>query len=230
MPDAPASTVPVLLPLPLAGPLDYRADADIPPGSFVAVGLGPRRVIGVVWDGAAGEVPAERLKPVIEVLPAPPRRVCALAAAGLAALAGAKLTPARRRVLETLRDGGAAAVAEIARRAGCGAGVVRGLIAAGLAEETLVPAAPPAPPAPACEAARLGLSPDQARAAAELTAQVAAGGFGVTLLDGVTGAGKTETYFAAIAAALAAGKQVLVLLPEIALGAQWLDRFRRRFA
>src|SRR5581483_4206067 len=119
MPDAPASTVPVLLPLPLAGPLDYRADADIPPGSFVAVGLGPRRVIGVVWDGAAGEVPAERLKPVIEVLPtpplpaavlrmamsvaeallpAPPRRVCALAAAGLAALAGAKLTPARRRV------------------------------------------------------------------------------------------------------------------------------------
>src|SRR5579884_4108198 len=268
MPDAPASTVPVLLPLPLAGPLDYRADADIPPDSSVAVGLGPRRVIGVVWDGAAGEVPAERLKPVIEVLPtpplpaamrrfiervagytlappgavlrmamsvaeallpAPPRRVCALAAAGLAALAGAKLTPARRRVLETLRDGGAAAVAEIARRAGCGAGVVRGLIAAGLAEETLVPAAPPAPPAPACEAARLGLSPDQARAAAELTAQVAAGGFGVTLLDGVTGAGKTETYFAAIAAALAAGKQVLVLLPEIALGAQWLDRFRRRF-
>ena len=72
MPDAPASTVPVLLPLPLAGPLDYRADADIPPGSFVAVGLGPRRVIGVVWDGAAGEVPAERLKPVIEVLPTPP--------------------------------------------------------------------------------------------------------------------------------------------------------------
>src|SRR6185437_9995725 len=50
-----------------------------------------------------------------------------------------------------------------------------------------------------------------------------------TVLDGVTGSGKTETYFAAIAAALEAGRQVLVLLPEIALGAQWLDRFRRRF-
>ncbi|MGH7037247.1 MAG: replication restart helicase PriA, partial [Stellaceae bacterium] len=54
-------------------------------------------------------------------------------------------------------------------------------------------------------------------------------GFGVTLLDGVTGAGKTDTYFAAVAATLAAGRQVLVLLPEIALGAQWLERFRARF-
>jgi len=51
----------------------------------------------------------------------------------------------------------------------------------------------------------------------------------VTVLDGVTGSGKTETYFAALAAALANGKQVLVLLPEIALGAQWLERFRQRF-
>ena len=51
----------------------------------------------------------------------------------------------------------------------------------------------------------------------------------MTVLDGVTGSGKTETYFAAIAAALAAGRQVLVLLPEIALGAQWLGRFRERF-
>ena len=51
------------------------------------------------------------------------------------------------------------------------------------------------------------------------------------MLDGLfTGSGKTETYFAAIAAAIAKGKQVLVLLPEIALSAQWLERFRRRFA
>jgi primosomal protein N' (replication factor Y) (superfamily II helicase) len=62
-----------------------------------------------------------------------------------------------------------------------------------------------------------------------LVGKVETGGFGVTLLDGVTGSGKTETYFAAIAAALAAGRQVLVLLPEIALGAQWLQRFRDRF-
>ena len=54
-------------------------------------------------------------------------------------------------------------------------------------------------------------------------------GFAVTLLDGVTGAGKTEVYFEAIADALRRGKQALVLLPEIALSAQWLDRFEARF-
>ena len=54
-------------------------------------------------------------------------------------------------------------------------------------------------------------------------------GFSVTLLDGVTGAGKTEVYLEAVAEAVEAGRQVLVLLPEIALTAQWLERFRRRF-
>ncbi len=73
------------------------------------------------------------------------------------------------------------------------------------------------------------LSADQQVAARRLLERTGAAGFSVTVLDGVTGSGKTETYFAAIAAALDAGRQVLVLLPEIALGAQWLDRFRRRF-
>ena len=57
----------------------------------------------------------------------------------------------------------------------------------------------------------------------------AAGGFGVTLLDGVTGSGKTEVYFEAVAAALDAGKQVLILLPEIALTQAFLERFQDRF-
>jgi primosomal protein N' (replication factor Y) (superfamily II helicase) len=162
------------------------------------------------------------------LLPPPPRRVCTTTAAGLAALAESTLTPARRRVLETLRDGGACPAAEAARRAGCGSGVVRGLISAGQVAERLLPAELPSaggawtqqgPP----------LSADQQAAARRLTERTGAGGFTVTVLDGVTGSGKTETYFTAIAQALAAGKQVLVLLPEIALGAQWLDRFRRGF-
>src|SRR5690606_28024225 len=62
-----------------------------------------------------------------------------------------------------------------------------------------------------------------------LVAQVEEGGFSTTLIDGVTGSGKTEVYFEAVAAALRAGRQVLVLLPEIALSAQWLARFRARF-
>ena len=73
------------------------------------------------------------------------------------------------------------------------------------------------------------LSEDQADAAADLVAKTQNGDPSVTLLDGVTGAGKTEVYFEAVAAALEAGKQILVLLPEIALTAQFLDRFEARF-
>jgi len=141
----------------------------------------------------------------------------------------AKLTAARRRVLQVLRDEGACSTAELARRAGCGAGRVRGLIAAGLIGEEFVSSEPAAAPTPDWQSAGPLLSRDQERAAERLVERVREGGFSVTVLDGVTGSGKTETYFAAIAAALAAGRQVLVLLPEIALGAQWLDRFKRRF-
>ena len=161
------------------------------------------------------------------------RRLWAISPAGLAALAQpmspALLTPARRRLLETLRDAPPLAAAEAARLAGCGAGVVRDLAVCGLVEERLVPAEPPAATRPDWRSPGPLLSPDQSLAARRLVSGVEAGGFGVILLDGVTGSGKTETYFAAIAAALAAGRQVLVLLPEIALGAQWLGRFRARF-
>jgi primosomal protein N' (replication factor Y) len=58
---------------------------------------------------------------------------------------------------------------------------------------------------------------------------VNAAAFEAILLDGVTGSGKTETYFEAIAAALMQGRQALILLPEIALTVQFLDRFARRF-
>ena len=53
--------------------------------------------------------------------------------------------------------------------------------------------------------------------------------FSVTLLDGVTGSGKTEVYLEAVAECLRSGRQALVLLPEIALSSQWLERFERRF-
>src|SRR5712671_706341 len=71
----PGARVRVMLPLPLPQPLDYLAprDAGVPePGSFVRVGLGSRQIVGVVWEGGgdAAELPAGRLKPVGEVLPA----------------------------------------------------------------------------------------------------------------------------------------------------------------
>jgi primosomal protein N' (replication factor Y) len=167
------------------------------------------------------------------LLPPAPRRVCTISEEGIAALVdppSKKLTPARRRVLEILRDSPADTIAETARQAGVGAGVVRGLIAAGLAVEHLAAPVLPRVEMPDWRTEGPALSPAQAHAAQRLVERVDAGAFSVTVLDGVTGSGKTETYFAAIAAALAAGKQVLVLLPEIALSAQWLERFRRRFA
>src|SRR5665213_2646976 len=139
-----------------------------------------------------------------------------------------KVAPARRGAADPAAAGRTAPLCR-SRRAGVGAPVVRGLLAAGLVAEYLTPAVPPRVEEPDWRAAGPPLSPAQSRAAMRLVERVETGGFHVTVLDGVTGSGKTETYFAAIAAALAKGKQALVLLPEIALSAQWLERFRRRF-
>jgi primosomal protein N' (replication factor Y) (superfamily II helicase) len=170
---------------------------------------------------------------VPEALQSPrPRRLCAASPTGVAALGCStterRLTRARRRVLEVL-CGGPMPAAEVARLAACGTGVVRDLITAGLVEERFASAEVPESPSPDWRLSGPALSPDQSLAAQRLVASVGAGAFRVTVLDGVTGSGKTETYFAALAAALAAERQVLVLLPEIALGAQWLERFRQRF-
>src|SRR6516164_6378586 len=230
----------VLLPLPLPEALDYLVtggSAPPEPGTFVRVPLGQRNLAGVVWDGAGDELPVERLKPILEILPGPAlrpelrrfvERVAAYttaspagAAALAEALSGKRLPRARRRVLELLRDRPPVTAAELARFAGCGAGVIRDLLAAGLVEERFASAEPPEIAPPDWRLPGPTLSPDQSIAAQRLVDSVEADGFAVTVLDGVTGSGKSETYFAAIAAALAAGRQVLVLLPEIALGAQW---------
>jgi primosomal protein N' (replication factor Y) len=139
----------------------------------------------------------------------------------------ARMTPARARVLAALAEGPRGA-AELVRAAGVSAAVVRGLADAGV----LVPVSlPPRPLFARPDPASLGppLSAQQEEAAAVLRAAVAAGGFSVTLLDGVPGSGKTEVYLEAVAQCLRLGRQALVLLPEIALSSQWLERFARRF-
>lgn len=140
----------------------------------------------------------------------------------------AKLTVQRRRVLEVAAGGSPRSAADLAEAAGVGAGVVRALADAG----TLVPvrlAAEEGFTRPDPHHTGLALSGAQGQAAAELRAAAGAGDFSVTLLEGVTGSGKTEVYFAAVAEALARGRQALVMVPEIALTAQWLERFRARF-
>ena len=164
----------------------------------------------------------------------PPRPQLAWAAApGTAGSAEAgeapRLTAARGRVLAVLDGGPPMTASDLAREAAVGAGVVKAMGKAGLLAEVALPADPPLP-VPDPDAPRATpLSAAQDAAAAALRDGMAAGGFQVTLLDGVTGAGKTEVYFEAVAEALRAGRQVLVLLPEIALGAAFLARFRSRF-
>lgn len=139
-----------------------------------------------------------------------------------------RLTDARRRVLTMLEDGFGWSRSGLAAAAGASLSVIDGLVRTGTLEEVaLQPGSPFAEPDPAF--ARLSLNAEQTRAAEALRAGVAAGGFSVSLLDGVTGSGKTEVYFEAVASALARGRQALILLPEIALTGQFLDRFEDRF-
>jgi len=139
-----------------------------------------------------------------------------------------RMTPARRALLAVLEDGVARPAPELAQAAGVSLATVRAMADAGLLLPTALAVAPmfvhpdPDHPGPV-------LSEDQAAAAAALCADVAAADFSVTLLSGVTGSGKTEVYLEAVAAALRAGRQALVLLPEIALSSQWLARFQARF-
>ena len=124
--------------------------------------------------------------------------------------------------------GRGSAAAELARVAGVTPAVVRGLADAGALVRAEVPADAPYPPLWG-QPMGAHLSGDQRAAASALRADVAAGGFGTALLYGVTGSGKTEVYLEAVAECLAQGRQALVLLPEVALTAGFLDRVEARF-
>lgn len=139
-----------------------------------------------------------------------------------------RMTGARMRVLETAEGGLAWTRSGLAHAAGVSSTVIDGLKAQGVFETVMIPPQPVVA-APDPGYAQPSLMPDQSDAAEMLRTNVAAGAFGVTLLDGVTGSGKTEVYFEAVAAALDRGKQVLILLPEIALTHAFLERFQERF-
>jgi len=140
---------------------------------------------------------------------------------------GVKMTEARGKIMSALGKGAAPNPTQLAKRAGVSASVVKGLIEAG-AIETRIAETSALFDAPDPHRQGVTLEPEQQRAAATLSGAVGRG-FSVSLLEGVTGSGKTEVYFEPVAAALKAGQQVLVLVPEISLTAQWLDRFRSRF-
>ena len=138
-----------------------------------------------------------------------------------------KLTPLRAAAVERL-GGRQGSVRELARHGGVSEGVIRGLVKAGVLTSIAVSPDTP-PPVPDPDFAPPVLSYEQAVAAEDIARAVAGHDFAPFVLDGVTGSGKTEVYFEGIAAALRAGGQTLVLVPEIALTAPWLDRFAARF-
>ncbi len=255
----------VMVPVAVEAPYTYRAPAefDLRPGDIVAVPLGPRDVIGVVWDDPPDPtIGHNRLRPVAAKYDAPPvpeavrrfvdwvanytlaqrgmvLRMVLRAPGGLAPenpIAGVRragadperMTAARKRVLDLLDGDLAWSKSGLAAAAGVSSSVVQGLVDGGVLELIEIPARPAAlPPDP--DFAETVLNIEQAEAADHLRKAVEANAYSVTLLDGVTGSGKTEVYLEAVAAALKAGKQALVLVPEIGLTTDFLDRFALRF-
>ena len=247
------------------GPLDYRVPngCDVQPGSVVVVPLGPRQLVGVVWEPerlATEEVGDNRLRPLaaqLDVRPiaAPLRRlaewvadyylsplasVLRMVLPSSSALEGSRqlieyrptgfiperMTPQRLKALAAV-EGRQGTIRELAALAEVSDAVLRGLVNAGALEAVAVEADKPlACPDP--DFAPPALSADQGAAASSLAATIGQG-FDPVLLDGVTGSGKTEVYFEAIAQCLRASKQALVLLPEIALTEPFLKRFQARF-
>ena len=141
-----------------------------------------------------------------------------------------RVTAARTKVLENLAKYGdlSFTLKELAEMAGVTSSVIKGLVKQDVVHEEDSPRDLPFqrldPDLPSKE-----LTDDQAAGAAVLAAGVTSGDYGTTLLRGVTGSGKTEVYLEAVAAALRAGRQALVLLPEIALTAEFYTRVEARF-
>ncbi|MDO1584041.1 primosomal protein N' [Rhizobium oryzicola] len=261
----PGHVVPVLVPLPVPEAYSYAVPDGmmVEPGSVVQVPLGPRQVLGVVWDGEDGfGGDPKKLRPITLAFDCPPlskemrsfidwvasytlsppglvARMAIRAPAALEPepmvealryLGGEpeRMTPARARVLDLIRDEVPFTRSGLAHAAGVSLSVVDGLIQQGLFETIFLPP-PPVVALPDPDYVAPRIEGPQKQAASELVEAVQAGGFSASLIDGVTGSGKTEVYFEAIAETLRRGKQVLILLPEIALTSSFLERFQDRF-
>jgi primosomal protein N' (replication factor Y) len=139
-----------------------------------------------------------------------------------------RMTPARARVLRVLADGFVYGKGDAAREAGVSPGVIDGLVDEGTLEAVVLPSEP-LMRVPDPDYRKPEFSLGQFAAADALRTTVEQGGYTVSLLDGVTGSGKTEVYFEAVAENIRRGRQTLILMPEIALTAGFLDRFADRF-
>jgi primosomal protein N' (replication factor Y) len=139
-----------------------------------------------------------------------------------------RLTPARQRVLAILNDGLLRSKRDLCDEAGVSAAVIDGLIDEGTLVPEPMPQAPVAP-VPDPDFTKTIFSEAQSLAVDALVHAIRENTSSTLLLEGVTGSGKTEVYFEAVAETLRSGRQSLILMPEIALTGQFLDRFEKRF-
>ncbi len=138
------------------------------------------------------------------------------------------LNPARTKIMELMRDGQPRRKAQIMREAHSSASTVDKMVEAGLLQLLTMPANPPFG-LPDSDHFTPALNASQQHAVKQLCDRTQEQAFSVTLLEGVTGAGKTEVYLEAVSAAIRNGQQALVLLPEIALTKSVLKRLEQRF-
>ncbi|QFT34710.1 Primosomal protein N' [Labrenzia sp. THAF82] len=264
LPEAIASVL-----VPVAVPVAYTYKVPpgetVVPGTIVKVPLGPREVIGAVWDDQPdAAINPKKLKSITRVYDKTPpldedlRRFVDWVASwtlgapgmvlrmvlrseealepeapvpGVRRIDGAepdRMTAARGRVLATMEDGFAWTKSGLSHAAGVSPSVIDGLINQDVLEVVMMPAALPLPK-PQIDYSQKPLTSSQQAAVEGLIRSFSKQGGSVALIDGVTGSGKTEVYFEAIAEALRRDRQVLVLLPEIALTEQFLRRFEQRF-
>ncbi len=141
-----------------------------------------------------------------------------------------RATEARARVIAALEEYGGLAftLKELSDVAGVTSSVVKGLVKQGVVSEEDTPRDMPFRHLEPGQGGK-ALTGDQAACVAALTVAVRSEDYGTTLLRGVTGSGKTEVYLEAVAETLRRGRQALVLLPEIALTAEFLTRVEARF-
>lgn len=141
-----------------------------------------------------------------------------------------RMTKARERVIAVLEEYGGASftLGELANMAGVSSSVIKGMVEAGSVHEEKTPRDVPFLRMDPDYGAK-DLTPEQQEAANALCDHMRQDGYNTSLLRGITGSGKTEVYMEAVAECLRRGQQGLVLLPEIALTAEFLTRVEARF-
>lgn len=176
------------------------SDAMAVIGSYVRISLGRQETVGVIWDDAADDVPPNKLKQVSEIFDAPP------------------LSDTMRRYVEKVAQWTMSP---------------RGAILKMVVPSTKLLETPKKPLSYICNTINhvhgVTLSDAQNRAADMLKQSVKTQEFKTVLLDGVTGAGKTEVFFEAVSQAIQDDRQVLIMMPEIALTGGFVERFEKHF-